>query len=79
MFGIGGGELVLYFYCANAFGSDKVPEMARAMGKAMAQLKHATNDIKVKFKRVEANGLDSKSLSDLTGSFNTQVDKVKIL
>jgi sec-independent protein translocase protein TatA len=45
--------------------------MARAMGKAMAQLKHATNDIKVKFKRVEANGLDSKSLSDLTGSFNT--------
>jgi sec-independent protein translocase protein TatA len=51
--------------------------MARAMGKAMAQLKHATNDIKVKFKRVEANGLDSKSLSDLTGSFNTQVDKVK--
>jgi sec-independent protein translocase protein TatA len=50
--------------------------MARAMGKAMAQLKHATNDIKVKFKRVEeANGLDSKSL-DLTGSF-TQVDKVK--
>jgi sec-independent protein translocase protein TatA len=30
----------------------------------------------VKFKRVEANGLDSKSLSDLTGSFNTQVDKV---
>jgi sec-independent protein translocase protein TatA len=50
--------------------------MARAMGKAMAQLKHATNDIK-KFKKVEANGLDSKSLSDLTGSFNTQVDKVK--
>jgi sec-independent protein translocase protein TatA len=31
--------------------SDKVPEMARAMGKAMAQLKHATNDIKVKLKK----------------------------
>jgi sec-independent protein translocase protein TatA len=43
----------------------------------MAQLKHATNDIKRNSKRVEANGLDSKSLSDLTGSFNTQVDKVK--
>jgi Sec-independent protein translocase protein TatA len=27
-----------------------MPEMARAMGKAMAQLKHATND-KVKFKK----------------------------
>jgi hypothetical protein len=31
------------------FCSDK-PEMARAMGKAMA-LKHATNDTKVKFKK----------------------------
>jgi sec-independent protein translocase protein TatA len=48
------------------------------MGKAMAQLKHATNDIKSEIQKgVEANGLDSKSLSDLTGSFNTQVDKVK--
>jgi sec-independent protein translocase protein TatA len=33
----------------------------------------------VKFKRVEANGLDSKSLSDLTGSFNTQVDKEDLM
>jgi sec-independent protein translocase protein TatA len=36
-----------------------------------------TNDIKSEIQKgVEANGLDSKSLSDLTGSFN-QVDKVK--
>ncbi|PKH66304.1 Sec-independent protein translocase TatA [Flavobacterium sp. ALD4] len=79
MFGIGGGELVfILFIVLMLFGSDKVPEMARAMGKAMAQLKHATNDIKSEIQKgVEANGLDSKSLSDLTGNFNTQVDKVK--
>ncbi|MEZ7497575.1 twin-arginine translocase TatA/TatE family subunit [Flavobacterium sp. Arc3] len=79
MFGIGGGELVfILFIVLMLFGSDKVPEMARTMGKAMAQLKHATNDIKSEIQKgVEANGLDSKSLSDLTGNFNTQIDKVK--
>jgi sec-independent protein translocase protein TatA len=41
MFGIGGGEFYIV-YCANAFGSDKVPEMARAMGKAMAHMQLMT-------------------------------------
>ncbi|WP_016989717.1 twin-arginine translocase TatA/TatE family subunit [Flavobacterium sp. ACAM 123] len=79
MFGIGGGELVfILFIVLMLFGSDKVPEMARAMGKAMAQLKHATNDIKSEIQKgVDANGLDAKSLSDMTGNFNTQIDKVK--
>ncbi|WP_339919017.1 twin-arginine translocase TatA/TatE family subunit [uncultured Flavobacterium sp.] len=79
MFGIGGGELVfILFIVLMLFGSDKVPEMARTMGKAMAQLKHATNDIKSEIQKgVEANGLDAKSLSDMTGNFNTQIDKVK--
>jgi sec-independent protein translocase protein TatA len=37
------------------------------MGKRMAQLKHATNDIKSEIQKgVEANGLDAKSLSDMT-------------
>jgi sec-independent protein translocase protein TatA len=45
MFGIEEESWFYIVYCANAFCSDK-PEMARAMGKAMAQLKHATNDIK---------------------------------
>jgi sec-independent protein translocase protein TatA len=79
MFGIGGGELVfIMFIVLMLFGSDKVPEMARTMGKAMAQLKHATNDIKSEIQKgVEANGLDTKSLSEMTGNFNTQIDKVK--
>jgi len=47
MFGIGGGELIfIIFIILMLFGSDKVPEIARTMGKAMAQLKNATNDIK---------------------------------
>lgn len=47
MFGIGGGELFfIILVILMLFGSDKVPEMARAFGKFMAQVKNATNDIK---------------------------------
>ena len=79
MFGIGGGELVfIMFIVLMLFGSDKVPEMARSMGKAMAQLKNATNDIKSEIQKgVEANGLDTKSLSDMTGNINSQISKAK--
>ena len=79
MFGIGGGELVfIMFIVLMLFGSDKVPEMARTMGKAMAKLKNATNDIKSEIQKgAEANGLDAKSLSDMTGGINSQINKVK--
>jgi sec-independent protein translocase protein TatA len=79
MFGIGGGELVfIMFIVLMLFGSDKVPEMARSMGKAMAQLKNATNDIKSEIQKgIESNGLDQKSLSDMTGNINSQISKAK--
>lgn len=47
MFGIGGGELFfIILVVLMLFGSDKIPEIARTLGKGMAQLKNATNDIK---------------------------------
>ncbi|OXB22770.1 Sec-independent protein translocase TatA [Flavobacterium tructae] len=79
MFGIGGGELVfILFIVLMLFGSDKVPEIARTMGKAMAQLKNATNDIKSEIQKgAEANGLDSRSLTDITGNINAQINDAK--
>ncbi|TDO97660.1 twin-arginine translocase TatA/TatE family subunit [Flavobacterium sp. 245] len=79
MFGIGGGELVfILFIVLMLFGSDKVPEIARTMGKAMAQLKNATNDIKSEIhKGAEANGLDTKSLNSITGNINAQINEAK--
>jgi sec-independent protein translocase protein TatA len=79
MFGIGGGELVfIMFIVLMLFGSDKVPEMARTMGKAMAQLKNATNDIKSEIQKgAEANGFDQKTLDDMTGGINSEINKAK--
>ncbi|MDI6045033.1 Sec-independent protein translocase subunit TatA/TatB [Flavobacterium yafengii] len=79
MFGIGGGELIfIMFIVLMLFGSDKVPEIARTMGKAMAQLKNATNDIKSEIQKgAEANGFDTQTLTDLRGNITSHINKAK--
>lgn len=76
MFGIGGSELIFIILIAvMLFGADKIPEIARTLGKGMAQLKNATEDIKSEInKSAEANGIDIKSLS---GGFSSEIDEVK--
>lgn len=78
MFGIGGGELIFIIFIAlMLFGSDKIPEIARTLGKVMAQMKNATNEIKSEIQKgAESKGIDT-SLKDLTSSFTSEVDKVK--
>lgn len=85
MFGIGGGELIFILFIAlMLFGSDKIPEIARTLGKIMAQLKNATNDIKSEIQKgAEANGLD-QTFRELHGDFsgmseniNTEINKAK--
>lgn len=79
MFGIGGGELIfIMFVVLMLFGADKVPEMARTMGKAMAQLKNATNDIKNEIQKgAEANGFDQNMLSNLNSSITSEINTAK--
>lgn len=78
MFGIGGGELIFIIFIAlMLFGSDKIPELARTIGKGMAQLKNATNEIKSEIqKSAEVNGIDT-SMKELTSTFTDEVEKVK--
>lgn len=78
MFGIGGGELILIIFIAlMLFGADKIPDIARTLGKVMAQLKNATNEIKSEIQKgAEANGIDT-SVKELTSTFTEEVEKVK--
>ena len=64
MFGIGGGELVFIIFIAlMLFGADKIPDIARTMGKIMRQVKDATDDIKYEItKSAESNDIDLNSL-----------------
>ena len=44
---ISGGEIAFILFIAiMVFGADKLPEIARGLGKGMRTLKDATNDIK---------------------------------
>jgi len=76
MFGIGGGEFVLVLVVIlMLFGSKEIPMLARFLGKTMAQLKHATNEIKSEINQsATANGLD---MNTLTGGISDEIKKAK--
>ncbi len=72
---ISGGEIAfIVFIVLMVFGADKVPEIARGLGKGMRQLKDATNDIKTEItKSAEKNGIDI----DVTKDIKKEIDKAK--
>lgn len=83
MFGIGGGEfLLIILVVLMLFGSDKIPEIARALGKGMQQLKNASNEIKSEIHRsADLDGI-KKSFNDIgtddvTKNISGEIDKVK--
>jgi sec-independent protein translocase protein TatA len=50
--GIGGSELLLVFAVVLIFfGGEKLPELARGMGKAIREFKKAASDVEHEFKR----------------------------
>ena len=78
MFGIGGGEFIFIIFVAlMLFGTDKLPEAASTFGKIMANLKHATNEIKTEIQKSADVQELSDSLKQVTSSFTEEVDKVK--
>jgi len=72
---ISGGEIfVILIIVLMLFGADKIPTMARTLGKGMRQLKDATNDIKREIhKTAEKQGIDT----ELTGNIKKEVNSIK--
>ncbi len=72
---ISGGEIAFILFIAiMVFGADKLPEIARGLGKGMRTLKDATNDIKHEItKTAENNGIDTSITKDV----KQELDKVK--
>lgn len=72
---ISGVEIAfIIFIVIMVFGADKVPEIARGLGKGMRQLKDATNDIKSEItKSAENHGIDV----DITKDIKKEIDKAK--
>ena len=72
---ISGAEIALIlFIVIMVFGADKLPEIARGLGKGMRTLKNATNDIKHEItKTAENQGIDTS----ITKEVNDELKKVK--
>lgn len=76
MFGIGGGELLFIILISiMIFGSKGIPDVAKFLGKTMAQLKNASNEIKNEIqKSATENGID---VNTLTGGISEEIKKAK--
>lgn len=59
------------------FGADRIPEIARGLGKGMRQIKDATNDVKREInKTVKDNGLDTEFIDDIKKEVNKTTDGI---
>jgi sec-independent protein translocase protein TatB len=63
MFGIGMPELLLILGLALiVLGPKKLPELAKALGKGLAEFRRATDELKDEFRKVEADLDNSESV-----------------
>jgi sec-independent protein translocase protein TatA len=69
---ISGAEIfVILVIVLMLFGADKIPGMARGLGKGMRQLKDATNDIKKEINdTADRQGIDTNITKDITAEIN---------
>lgn len=72
---ISGAEIFfIMFIVVMVFGADKIPDIARGLGKGMRQLKDATEDIKQEiYKTADKQGIDTSFTKDI----KNEIDKVK--
>jgi len=72
---ISGAEIfVILLIVVMLFGADKLPEIARGLGKGMRQVKDATNDIKREIKNsAEKNDIDL----EVAKNVRKEINKVK--
>lgn len=75
---ISGPEImVVLLLVVMLFGADKIPEIARGLGKTMRQVKDATNDIKREIKdSAEKQGLDTDFTKDIKDGINAVKDDI---
>lgn len=67
--------MFILFVVVMLFGADKIPEIARGLGKGMRTLKDATNDLKSEItKSVDDTGINT---SEYTKEITEQIQEIK--
>lgn len=71
-FFISGAEIAfIIFILVMVFGADKIPDIARGLGKGMKMLRNASNDIKGEIQK------SADKQGDITREVKGEMDKVK--
>ncbi|MEZ7875925.1 MAG: twin-arginine translocase TatA/TatE family subunit [Polaribacter sp.] len=66
--------MIIMLIVVMVFGADKIPEIARGLGKGIRQVKDATNDIKREIKdSSDTTGIDT----DIAKDINKEISSVK--
>tara|TARA_R110000765_G_scaffold213277_1_gene318330 strand:- start:140 stop:412 length:273 start_codon:yes stop_codon:yes gene_type:complete len=72
---ISGGEIAfVIFIVVMVFGADKVPDIARELGKGMRTIRNATNEIK---SEITKSATDRGVSSDIAKDVKKEIDKAK--
>ena len=76
LFFISGAEiLVIFLIILLLFGADKIPDIAKGLGKGIRQVKDATQEIKTEIQNsAEKKGIDTKEISDQIDSVKDDID-----
>lgn len=70
--------LFILFIVVMVFGADKIPDIARGMGRGMRMLKDASGDIKSEISKSAKNqGIDSDITKDITEEINKVKDDIE--
>tara|TARA_R110002049_G_scaffold696_3_gene4258 strand:- start:74228 stop:74566 length:339 start_codon:yes stop_codon:yes gene_type:complete len=75
---ISGGEIFfIMFIVVMVFGADKIPGIAKGLGKGMRQLKDATEDIKQEIqKSADKQGIDTSFVKDIKKDIDDVKDNI---
>jgi sec-independent protein translocase protein TatA len=76
---VSGAEIVIIMLIVvMLFGADKIPEIARGLGKGMRQLRDATNDVKKEItKTAKKQGIDTDIVKDIKREINKVQDNIE--
>lgn len=75
---MGGSEIVLILLViVMLFGADKIPELARGIGKGMRQLRDATNEVKREINQSAYKKEIDQSMMGIDKDIKASLDKLK--
>jgi sec-independent protein translocase protein TatA len=72
--------MIIMLIVVMVFGADKIPEIARGLGKGIRQVKDATNDIKREIKdSSDTTGMDTDIAKDINKEISSAKDNIEDL